>query len=82
MTSLQLNLLTKENKILYAKLDKIVKDASVECNNEICDDKELPLNNLSNASCAKSSMEAVKDSFGQSFQAGILLYLSYYDTYT
>ncbi|PON76764.1 WPP domain-interacting tail-anchored protein [Trema orientale] len=67
----QLNHLTKENKILAAKLGKPVKDASVGYNNEEDDDKDLASlkNNLSNASCAKSSLEAVKDSFGQSFQA-------------
>ena len=78
---MQLNLLTEENEILATKLGKTIKNASVGCNNEDDNDKELPpLNNFSNASCAKSSLEAVKDSIGQSFQAGILLYLSYYDT--
>lgn len=81
---LQLNLLTNENKAMAVKLGMTVKDASVECNNNNDDDKAIPslTNNLSNNdSCAKSSLDAVKDSVGQSFQAGILQYLSYFDTY-
>ncbi|KAM6548268.1 hypothetical protein CsatB_019944 [Cannabis sativa] len=67
----QLNLLTKENKTMAVKLGMTVKDASVGYNSNNDDDKDLPslTNNLSNNdSCAKSSLEAVKDSVGQSFQ--------------
>lgn len=82
-------MLTKENKAFAEKLGYPVKTASMRCNNEEeetddeeedddDDEKELPSfeNNLSNSSCAKSSLEAVTDSIGKSFQAGILLSLS------
>ncbi|XP_062111277.1 WPP domain-interacting tail-anchored protein 2 isoform X3 [Humulus lupulus] len=67
----QLNLLTKENKAMAVKLGMTVKDASLGCNSNNDGDKELPslMNNLSNNdSCAKSSLDAVKDSVGKSFQ--------------
>lgn len=78
----QLNMITKENKTFAEKLGYPVKTASMRCNNEEeetddkeedddDDEKELPSleNNLSNSSCAKSSLEAVTDSIGKSFQA-------------
>ena len=83
---MQFNAISKENENFAEKLGLIVKDVSIGHNNDgeeqeedNDNDKELASfkNNVSNASCAKSSLETVKDSVGKSFQAGTLLYLSY-----
>ncbi|KAL5539310.1 hypothetical protein UlMin_046237 [Ulmus minor] len=66
----QLDLLTKENKILASKLSNSIKHASFGCNNKDDNGKASPLfkNNLTNVRCAKSSLEELNDPLGKSFQ--------------
>ncbi|EXB44924.1 hypothetical protein L484_026512 [Morus notabilis] len=66
----QLNVLTKENKTFADNFGYTVKNVYNEEEDDH-DDKELSSfkTNLSNSSCAKSSLEAVNDSIGKSLEA-------------
>lgn len=66
----QLNVLTKENRTFADKFGYTVKNVYNEKEDDD-DDKELPSfkTNLSDSSCAKSSLGAVNDSIGKSLEA-------------